>query len=31
MRLRWEPKTPRARYIVASGDIPATWKAYLEV
>lgn len=31
MKLLWEPKTPRARYIVASGDIPAGWKAYLEV
>lgn len=31
MRLHWEPKTPRARYIVASGEIPATWKAYLEI
>lgn len=31
MKLLWEPKTPRARYIVASGDIPATWKTYLEV
>lgn len=31
MHLLWEPKTPRARYIVASGEIPANWKAYLEV
>lgn len=31
MRLHWEPKTPRARYIVALGEIPATWKAYLEL
>jgi len=31
MRLHWEPKTPRARYIVASGEIPAVWKAYLQV
>jgi 5-methylcytosine-specific restriction endonuclease McrA len=31
MKLLWEPKTPRARYIVASGEIPAVWKAYLEV
>jgi 5-methylcytosine-specific restriction endonuclease McrA len=30
-KLLWEPKTPRARYIVASGEIPADWKAYLEV
>lgn len=31
MKLLWEPKTPRARYIVASGEIPAVWRAYLEV
>jgi 5-methylcytosine-specific restriction endonuclease McrA len=31
MRLLWEPKTPRGRYIVASGEIPAVWKAYLEI
>ncbi|MGC9467719.1 MAG: HNH endonuclease [Anaerolineae bacterium] len=31
MKLLWEPKTPRARYIVASGEVPAVWKAYLEV
>lgn len=31
MHLLWEPKTPRARYIVASGEIPANWKTYLEV
>ena len=31
MKLLWEPKTPRARYIVASGEIPATWKTYLEI
>ena len=31
MQLLWEPKTPRARYIVASGEVPANWKAYLEV
>lgn len=30
MPLRWEPKTPRVGYIVASGDIPASWKVYLE-
>lgn len=31
MKLLWEPKTPRGRYIVVSGEIPAVWKAYLEV
>ena len=31
IKLLWEPKTPRARYIVASGEIPAVWKAYLEI
>ena len=31
MALRWEPKTPRVGYLVASGDIPAAWKIYLEV
>ncbi len=31
MKLLWEPKTPRARYVVASGEVPAVWKAYLEI
>lgn len=31
MKLRWEPKTPRVNYLVASGEMPATWKIYLEV
>lgn len=31
MRLRWEPKTPRANYLVASGDVPAEWRVYLPV
>jgi len=31
MQLLWEPKTPRARYVVASGEVPANWKAYLEI
>ena len=30
MPLRWEPKIPRVGYIVASGDVPAAWKVYLE-
>lgn len=30
MKLRWEPKTPRVSYLVASGEIPAAWKVYLE-
>jgi len=31
MNLRWEPKMPRVGYLVASGDVPAAWKVYLEV
>ncbi|MCP5094979.1 MAG: HNH endonuclease [Chloroflexi bacterium] len=31
MSLRWEPKTPRVDYIVASGQVPESWKIYLEV
>ncbi|HNT76476.1 MAG TPA: HNH endonuclease [Anaerolineae bacterium] len=31
MKLLWEPKTPRVTYLVASGEIPAAWKTYLEV
>lgn len=31
MVLRWEPKTPRVGYLVASGEIPAAWKVYLEL
>ncbi|MCB0211570.1 MAG: HNH endonuclease [Anaerolineae bacterium] len=31
MTLLWEPKTPRVDYLVASGDIPASWKIYLEM
>jgi 5-methylcytosine-specific restriction endonuclease McrA len=31
MVLRWEPKIPRVGYLVASGDVPAAWKVYLEV
>lgn len=31
MPLRWEPKTPRVNYLVAFGEVPATWKLYLEL
>ena len=31
MKLLWEPKTPRVNYLVASGEIPANWKIYLEM
>jgi len=31
MRLRWEPKTPRVNYVIASGDMPSEWKVYLRV
>lgn len=30
MQLRWNPKTPRTNYWVASGEVPASWKAFLE-
>lgn len=31
MKLYWEPKIPRVSYLVMSGEVPATWKIYLEV
>lgn len=31
MKLLWEPKTPRVNYLVASGDVPASWKVYLQL
>ena len=31
MRLRWEPKTPRVNYVVASGEVPTEWRVYLRV
>lgn len=31
MKLLWEPKRPRVHYLVASGDIPESWKIYLEI
>ncbi|MCB0077734.1 MAG: HNH endonuclease [Anaerolineales bacterium] len=31
MRLRWEPKIPRVGYVVISGDVPESWKLYLEI
>ena len=31
MRLRWEPKTPRVNYLVASGKVPEEWRVYLRV
>jgi 5-methylcytosine-specific restriction endonuclease McrA len=30
MKLRIEPKTPRTNYLVASGNVPASWKIWLE-
>lgn len=30
MRLRWEPKTPRTNYVVASGNVPQEWRIYFE-
>lgn len=31
LKLRWEPKTPRVSYLMASGHIPTAWKIYLQV
>ncbi|MEM7126708.1 MAG: HNH endonuclease [Chloroflexota bacterium] len=31
MALKWEPKMPRATYIVASGNVPSEWKVYLNI
>lgn len=31
MKLLWEPKTPRAATLVASGTIPSNWKKYLQI
>jgi 5-methylcytosine-specific restriction endonuclease McrA len=31
MSLLWEPKTPRTNYLIASGNVPAEWKTYLEM
>jgi len=31
MKLGWEPKRPRTTYVVISGDIPTSWRAYLDV
>lgn len=27
----YEPKTPRANYVIASGDVPSAWRVYLEI
>ena len=31
MKLWIEPKTPRTNYLLAAGDIPATWKLWIEL
>ena len=31
MKLLWEPKTPRVDYLVASGEVPDSWRFYLEL
>lgn len=31
MKMLWEPKIPRVDYLVASGDLPDSWKIYLEI
>jgi len=31
MTMHWEPKIPRVTYLIASGDIPASWKLYLRM
>ena len=31
MKLLIEPKTPRTSYLIASGDVPAAWKMWIEL
>lgn len=31
IKLLWEPKTPRTKYLVANGNVPHEWRIYLEV
>ncbi|MFZ0546057.1 MAG: HNH endonuclease [Candidatus Promineifilaceae bacterium] len=31
MKMLWEPKIPRVDYLVASGEVPESWKFYLEI
>lgn len=31
MKLLIEPKTPRTNYLLAAGDIPASWKLWIEL
>jgi hypothetical protein len=31
MAMLWEPKIPRVDYVVASGEVPESWKFYLEI
>jgi 5-methylcytosine-specific restriction endonuclease McrA len=31
MKLLIEPKAPRTNYLVASGDVPAAWKVWIEL
>jgi 5-methylcytosine-specific restriction endonuclease McrA len=31
MTMLWEPKIPRVDYLVASGNVPESWKFYLEI
>jgi 5-methylcytosine-specific restriction endonuclease McrA len=31
MAMLWEPKIPRVDYLVASGEVPDSWKFYLEI
>ncbi len=31
MKLLIEPKTPRTNYLIASGDVPAAWKVWIEL
>lgn len=30
-KLRWQPKTPRTNYWVASGNVPVAWKKWLNI
>lgn len=31
MKLLWEPKMPRVGYVVVSGEMPESWRIYLEI
>ena len=31
MKLLWEPRRPRVDYLVARGEVPASWKVYVQI